>query len=331
MARINLLPWRQEARERKNKEFNVLAAATAGLTALAVLVALMFLNRDLDNQRSANQLITDQNAQLDVALKEIEGLEQQRDEMVSRMKVIQDLQGRRSVPVRIWDDIARAIPPAMYLTSIKREGDTITLVGYADNNTIVTQLVSNLDKSPWLADSRIPQIKTAIEAYQTKTASAQKTADGQERAVLPEDSYIEFTVTTQVKPDEPKLDENGNPIVDSGQGSQIPAEVAANNPAPAGQAVAGAPTNANGQVVSAPTNTDGQAAGANNTVNTAQNAPANTANPSSPQPSAPNAAAAPATNSAPNASAPASEPTAGNQAPANTPSAQQSAPTGGQS
>lgn len=279
MARINLLPWRQEARERKNKEFNVLAAATVGLTALAVLVALMFLNRDLDNQKSANQLITDQNAQLDMALKEIEGLEQQRDEMVSRMKVIQDLQGRRSVPVRIWDDIARAIPPAMYLTSIKREGDTITLVGYADNNTVVTQLVSNLDKSPWLADSRIPQIKTAIEAYQSNTANTQKPANGQgqERPVLPEDSYIEFTVTTQVKPDEPKVDENGNPIVDSEQGSQIPADIA-NNQTP--------PANANPQVAT------------NNTANAGQNTTANPAANTAPPAAAPTNQAAPAPNQA---------------------------------
>lgn len=323
MARINLLPWRQEARERKNKEFNVLAAATAGLTALAVLVALMFLNRDLDNQKSANQLITDQNAQLDMALKEIEGLEQQRDEMVSRMKVIQDLQGRRSVPVRIWDDIARAIPPAMYLTSIKREGDTITLVGYADNNTVVTQLVSNLDKSPWLADSRIPQIKTAIEAYQSNTANTQKPANGQgqERPVLPEDSYIEFTVTTQVKPDEPKVDENGNPIVDSGQGSQIPADIA-NNQTP--------PANANPQVAT------------NNTANAGQNTAASPAANTAPPAAAPTNQAAPAPNqaaltnqapaqadSAPVTPAPSNAASA-TQAPANAQS-QQPASAGGQS
>lgn len=323
MARINLLPWRQEARERKNKEFNVLAAATVGLTALAVLVALMFLNRDLDNQKSANQLITDQNAQLDMALKEIEGLEQQRDEMVSRMKVIQDLQGRRSVPVRIWDDIARAIPPAMYLTSIKREGDTITLVGYADNNTVVTQLVSNLDKSPWLADSRIPQIKTAIEAYQSNTANTQKPANGQgqERPVLPEDSYIEFTVTTQVKPDEPKVDENGNPIVDSEQGSQIPADIA-NNQTP--------PANANPQVAT------------NNTANAGQNTTANPAANTAPPAAAPTNQAAPAPNqaaltnqapaqadSAPVTPAPSNAASA-TQAPANAQS-QQPASAGGQS
>lgn len=173
MARINLLPWRLEERERKNKEFLVMAAAAAGLAILATLIVLSFLNRELSNQQEANQLITDTNAQLDGALKEIETLEEQRNEMISRMKVIQDLQGRRSVPVRVWDDIARAIPQAMYLTGIKREGDIITLVGHADNNTVVSELVRNLDSSPWLADSRIPNIKTAVEAYAQSTPKIQ--------------------------------------------------------------------------------------------------------------------------------------------------------------
>lgn len=232
MARINLLPWRQEERERRNKEFNVLAVVVAAMAIVAVLVAMTYLNRDLSNQLEANQLIVDQNTQLDVALKEIEGLEQQRDEMVARMKVIQDLQGRRSVPVRIWDDIARAVPPAMYLTSMKREGDTITLVGYADNNTVVTQLVSNLDRSPWLADSRIPQITTTAGNYQQGGAPI----SAREGQVRPEDNYIQFTVTTQVKPDEIKLDGSANPIVDSGQGSQIPADMMVNDPMSANQA-----------------------------------------------------------------------------------------------
>lgn len=238
MARINLLPWRLEERERKNKEFLVMAAAAAGLAILATLIVLSFLNRELSNQQEANQLITDTNAQLDGALKEIETLEEQRNEMISRMKVIQDLQGRRSVPVRVWDDIARAIPQAMYLTSIKREGDIITLVGHADNNTVVSELVRNLDSSPWLADSRIPNIKTAVEAYAQSAPKIQSNPQEKQRPMLPEDNYIEFTVTTVVKPDAPKVDENGNPIVDSGEGSQIPADVLAqantqNQPMPA--------------------------------------------------------------------------------------------------
>lgn len=194
MARINLLPWRKEQRERRNKEFNVLALATAGLAVLATVLALSFLNKDLSNQQDANKRIQDANAQLDVALKSIEELETQREQMLSQMKVIQDLQGRRSIPVRVWDDMARAVPEAMYLNNIKRQADVITLTGFADNPNVVATLVRNLNASEWLDGSAVVSIKSKIEAYQDNTVSADASKNRHS-----EDNYIEFVVTSKIQ------------------------------------------------------------------------------------------------------------------------------------
>lgn len=218
MARINLLPWRQEERLRKNQEFNVMAAAAAVLAALVALLALTYLNNQLSDQQSANEMISNENKRIEGVLEDIKALEAQRDEMVSRMKIVQDLQGRRSVPVRIWDDIARAVPNNMYLVGIKREGDTITLSGFAANNSVVSQLVRNLDASPWLGSSLIPQIKTNVQAYSVG-GDGQRTGGESTRGILPEDDYVEFTVTTQVKadadtkPEEETTDTQGVPVV----------------------------------------------------------------------------------------------------------------------
>lgn len=197
MARINLLPWRKEQRELRNKEFNLLLIATAGLAILATILILSLLSRELTNQQNANQRIEDANAQLDVALKSIEDLDAQREQMLSQMKVIQDLQGRRSVPVRVWVNIARAVPKdTMYLVSIKREGDVITLSGFAANPNIVANLVRNLNASEWLDGSAVVSIKSKIEAYQN-TPSQQVTSAGV-RSIYPEESYVEFVVTTNI-------------------------------------------------------------------------------------------------------------------------------------
>ncbi|MCG7411573.1 PilN domain-containing protein [Moraxella nonliquefaciens] len=197
MARINLLPWRKEQRELRNKEFNLLLIATAGLAILATILILSLLSRELTNQQNANQRIEDANAQLDVALKSIEDLDAQREQMLSQMKVIQDLQGRRSVPVRVWDNIARAVPKdTMYLVSIKREGDVITLSGFAANPNIVANLVRNLNASEWLDGSAVVSIKSKIEAYQN--TPSQQVASAGVRSIYPEDSYVEFVVTTNI-------------------------------------------------------------------------------------------------------------------------------------
>lgn len=199
MARINLLPWRQEERLRKNKEFNVLAGAGAAFAILIVLLAMVFLNNELSNQQAANDKVKAEITRLEGVLTEIADLEKQRDDMLARMKVIQDLQGHRSIPVRVWDDIARATPNSAYLVSIKRERDLITLTGFAAGNSVVSEFVRNLDASAWLGGSVIPNISTSVEAYAPPPALAQNNKPGQtQRAVLPEDSYISFTIATKV-------------------------------------------------------------------------------------------------------------------------------------
>ena len=205
MARINLLPWRQEERERKNKEFNTLIAGTLVLAAICGFIAYSILNGALNSQNDANKRIQDANAQLDVALKSIEQLEAQREQMLSQMKVIQDLQGRRSIPVRVWDDLARAVPSAMYLVSIKREADLITITGQAANANVVAGLVRNLNASQWLDASAVVSIKSKIQAYQdVSTAQTATNPNEPIRPVYPEDSYVEFVVTTKVQ--EPKAE-----------------------------------------------------------------------------------------------------------------------------
>ncbi|WP_230660854.1 PilN domain-containing protein [Psychrobacter sp. I-STPA10] len=217
MARINLLPWREEERERKNKEFITQVIAVVLFSLLAAFAVWSFYNRELEQQQQANELIRTANTSLDADLKQIDDLEVRRDAIISRMRVIQDLQGRRPVPVRIWDDIAKAVPSAMYLTNLKREGDLITFTGRADNPNIVSSLVRNLNASDWMHDSKLKSIQDDIQAYQPKVNPT--VVDQTTRPVYPEDSYIQFVVTTQVvagTPDESGLDNAPENQADAG-------------------------------------------------------------------------------------------------------------------
>ncbi|WP_131667937.1 PilN domain-containing protein [Psychrobacter pygoscelis] len=198
MARINLLPWRAAERERKNKEFITLVVAVTLFSLLAAFAAWSYFNNELTEQQNANSLIEQRNAELDTALTEIEGLEERRSDIISRIQVIQDLQGRRPIPVHIWDDIPKAIPPAMYINNLKREGDTITLTGLADNPNVVSSLIRNLDASEWLDGSAVRTIQQNISAYAPPPQSVTNTSEDS-RPTYPEDNYVEFVVTTQVQ------------------------------------------------------------------------------------------------------------------------------------
>lgn len=200
MARINLLPWRQEERARRNKEFMTLVVAVTLLALLSAFATWSYFNNQLQDQRDANALIEQENSRLDAALTEIDTLEQRREDIIARMQVIQDLQGRRPVPVRLWDDIAKAIPPALYLTTLKREGDLITLIGFADNPNVVSSLIRSLDNSQWMGNSAVRNIQQNITAYEPAPALSLTVTTGEPpRPVYPEDSYVQFEITTQVQ------------------------------------------------------------------------------------------------------------------------------------
>ena len=201
MSRINLLPWRQEERARRNKEFIALVVAVTLLSLLAAFATWSYFNNELAEQLDANALIEQENARLDKALVEIDSLEQRREDIISRMQVIQDLQGRRPVPVRLWDDLAKAIPPALYLNNLKREGDVLTLTGLADNPNVVSSLIRNLDSSKWMGNSAVSNIQQNITAYQAAPVleSTVTTPGEQPRPIYPEDSYVQFVITTKVQ------------------------------------------------------------------------------------------------------------------------------------
>ncbi|MGO2883771.1 MAG: PilN domain-containing protein [Psychrobacter celer] len=208
MARINLLPWRAEERERRNKEFITLVVAVTLLTLLAAFATWSYFNNELEEQLDANALIEQENARLDTVLSDIDSLEQRREDIISRMQVIQDLQGRRPVPVRLWDDLAKAMPSALYLNNLKREGDVITLTGLADNPNVVSNLIRNLDSSKWMGNSAVSNIQQNISAYQAAPALNNTVNTGEQtRPVYPEDSYVQFVVTTKVQSETATPDE----------------------------------------------------------------------------------------------------------------------------
>lgn len=161
MAKINLRPWREELRAEKQKQFVVMI-----LGAAFIAVGLTFLwKTDMDNriayQESRNAYIETATKQLDKQIKEIEDLKRKRDELLSRMQVIQDLQGKRPVIVRVFDELVRTLPDGLFYTSLKKTGDTVDVVGMSESNSRISALMRRFEESDWFTNPNLSNVSAA--------------------------------------------------------------------------------------------------------------------------------------------------------------------------
>lgn len=161
--RINLLDWRAERRElRKRQFFQMLALG--GLVGVIVAGSLYFhASGAVEHQRARNQYLTQQVAEIDQKIKEIEGLERTRDNLLARMRVIESLQSSRSASVHFFDEVVNTLPEGVSLTLLRQKGTQVTIEGVADSNGRVSAYMKNLDASEWFDDPRLVVIR-ATEA-----------------------------------------------------------------------------------------------------------------------------------------------------------------------
>lgn len=160
MAKINLLPWREEYRQEKKKEFLAQLGLICLLTVIVAFVWVRVIDSAIENQQQRNAVLEAEIATLDKRVAEINELKKKRQELIERMKVIQDLQGTRPTIVRYFDEIVRAVPDGLFFTSLTRQGNTISINGVTESSNRVSTFMRNLDSSEWFTDPNLRSIRS---------------------------------------------------------------------------------------------------------------------------------------------------------------------------
>ena len=160
MAHINLLPWREEQRQEQTRQFATVAALSMVLTGALIFLVHVTFNNQIDHQNYRNKILQDEIKTLDDSLRQIATLEETKEQLLARMDVIQSLQQRRPQIVHLFDDFVRTVPEGIFLTSIKQEGDQLTIQGVAESNGRVSAYMRNIDASAWMATPKLKVIET---------------------------------------------------------------------------------------------------------------------------------------------------------------------------
>jgi len=163
MARINLLPWRAERRAQRQRDFVTMLALAAVAGALLSFLLWFYYDRQISGQTDRNAYLTAEIQKVESQIKEIEALDKQKDRLLARKKVIEELQANRSQMVHLFDSLVRTIPDGVALSNIKQEGEVLTLEGRAQSNARVSAYMRNLESSGWMTKPELSIIEAKSE------------------------------------------------------------------------------------------------------------------------------------------------------------------------
>lgn len=159
MTRINLLPWREELRQERQKQFMTLLVLTILLAAAIVGLIHFQMNQKIDYQNARNAFLTTEISKLDKEIKEIAELQKVRKSLIERMDIIQALQRSRPSIVHLFTELVTTVPNGVFLQTLEQKGDTLIITGEAESNARVSSYMRNLSNSEWLKDPNLEIIE----------------------------------------------------------------------------------------------------------------------------------------------------------------------------
>jgi type IV pilus assembly protein PilN len=158
--RINLLPHRELRRERRKKDFVVLAVLVAVAGIVTTYAGGVAINQQISNQSDRNGFIKTEITKLESQIGDIASLRDEIAALKARQEAVENLQSDRTVPVHLFDELVRLVPEGLYLRQLKQEGRTISLIGLAQTNERVADFLKRLsESSPWLYKPELTEIK----------------------------------------------------------------------------------------------------------------------------------------------------------------------------
>lgn len=159
MVKINLLPWREELRQQKQRDFLTVIALSVALVLSAMAAVHLHIEGLKDYQNNRNRLLQNEIDIVDKKIQEIKEIETKKDKLLVKIALIQNLQESRPQSVHLFDELARRLPEGVFLTQFKQTGKELVLEGKAQSNARVSAFMREVENSAWLTAPRLSIIK----------------------------------------------------------------------------------------------------------------------------------------------------------------------------
>jgi type IV pilus assembly protein PilN len=164
MPRINLLPWREQERKVRRREFYIAAGAAVFAAGVFVLCGKLVYSSWTDAQLEKNNLLKKEIVKVDAQIADIQDLENRKQRLVARMEIIEKLQRSRPEIVHLFDELVKTVPEGIYLTQIKQTNRKLEIHGVAQSSTRVSTFMRNIDASTWMDNPVLQVVESAKDS-----------------------------------------------------------------------------------------------------------------------------------------------------------------------
>jgi type IV pilus assembly protein PilN len=173
MIKINLLEVEKERRVKTTAPGGtptaLLALVIIGLAVAAFIFYyiakqkhISFLEDDIAKKRI-------QTKELEPYIKRVEELDQRRQELAQKNHAIELLRSQRTIPVHIMDEVSRALPDYLWITSMTVQGEQLQISGATLQEQAIPTFMKNLDASEFIGTCSLIETRSNPSAQQPST------------------------------------------------------------------------------------------------------------------------------------------------------------------
>jgi len=158
MSNINLLPWRKEAKKRKERAFWMAMLVCSVFTLGGGLLVDQFIEHEVKLQHHRNQFLTTEIARLDATIGEIRKLRQEKAALEERIQLIKQLQARRNLATQLLNIFPELVVPGIFLARVDFDDSKVKVQGKSEANSRLAEMMRNIERVPWLGHTSLSSI-----------------------------------------------------------------------------------------------------------------------------------------------------------------------------
>ena len=169
LTRINLLPYREEIKQRKQQQFKVLMLGAFAVGLGLAAATYLGIDNAISNQEGRNNFLQTEIDRLDRELGEIDKLQQEKEAFLAKKLKVEELQEKRHQAAYILDSLNTLTPDNTYLTALEAESPTsYKISGHAISDNKIAVMMRSLPSTGIFLQPELLSIKK-VDNYQEFT------------------------------------------------------------------------------------------------------------------------------------------------------------------